>query len=250
MSNPDTRRNQPFNWLPLNGGKLNSLLHLIGMTALDPMKKGVGINHLSYTRIALSTLLMIAVSWFGNLSWLPLGWAAWGRKITACFASRCFTSRWLSTSVTNATWKSQAGIVAKTFTRIRLVRGGLATCPLKSGSPRFRPYRCSALLSAALVPPAFRRTAWPVGDAGGYCIFRAAGEGVQPRRSGVPWLAWSDGLSECSRVKFSAMSSKHAPMTSDNKEVQAPSQPAWTIYSCRRIARRNNVATEGNTEGL
>jgi len=31
------------------------------------------------------------------------------------------------------------------------------------------------------------------------------------------------------RGEVSAMSSKHAPMTSDNKEVQAPSQPAWTI---------------------
>lgn len=88
MSDTDTRRNQPFNWLPLNGGKLNSLLHLIGMTALDPMKKGVGINHLSYTRIALSTLLMIAVSWFGNLSWLPLGLGRMGPQDNSllCFA--------------------------------------------------------------------------------------------------------------------------------------------------------------------
>jgi len=40
MSNPDTRRNQPFNWLPLNGGKLNSLLISLHDCA-GPMKKAL-----------------------------------------------------------------------------------------------------------------------------------------------------------------------------------------------------------------
>jgi hypothetical protein len=71
MSRP--RKYQPYNHLPLKTGKLNGLLDAVGMTALDLMRTGVGINRLGYARIGISTLLVLVAWWLGNLSWLPLG---------------------------------------------------------------------------------------------------------------------------------------------------------------------------------
>ncbi len=63
-------------WPPKRGkdaGKLAFLHHATAMTALLPMREGVGIDHLGYVEIAASSGLMLAASWVCNLNWLPFG---------------------------------------------------------------------------------------------------------------------------------------------------------------------------------
>ncbi|HEY4052737.1 MAG TPA: hypothetical protein VGL74_03295 [Terriglobales bacterium] len=81
-----------YNILPVmrgkDAGKLAFMHHAVTMTAAVLMRTGIGIDHLSYPGIVSSALLMVAASWFGNLSWLPLGLGRTGEQDNSllCFA--------------------------------------------------------------------------------------------------------------------------------------------------------------------
>ena len=81
-----------YNLLPVkrgkDAGKLAFVHHAVVMTVAVLMRIGIGIDHLSYPGIVSSTLLMVAASWVGNLSWLPLGLGRVGEQDNSllCFA--------------------------------------------------------------------------------------------------------------------------------------------------------------------
>ena len=250
MSNPDTRRNQPFNWLPLNGGKLNSLLHLIGMTALDPMKKGVGINHLSYTRIALSTLLMIAVSWFGNLSWLPLGLGRMGPQDNSLLCFALFYVALAHYQRYKRNVEIASGVLSQDFHPDSIGKGRFGYLPFEERFAAFFDPIVVLLFSALLL---FRLHfagllgLW--GMLAGIAFFalqvKAYSHGEAEFRGSLGQMASANARGEVLR---------HVEQARADDERQQGSTSAIATgmddLLMSEIARRNNVATEGNTEGL
>ena len=114
-----------------DAGKLTFLHRAITMTAAVPMRKGIGMDHVSYAGIVGPTLLMVGASWFGNLSWLPLGLGRTGSRDNSllCFALFYFALALYQRRKRNAEIKS--GALPEEFHTESLGRGRFGFLPFE-----------------------------------------------------------------------------------------------------------------------